>query len=98
MTLNSFPGIPVKIYKILGKFMDFQSCLMSISSMISNAVHGGVCVDIFWNSPLPFVNSTKGLILDLTKILLPKCLVCTYRLIAKVMHHQVLFTELKSSY
>ena len=24
--LNGFRGIPVKIHKILGKFMDFQSC------------------------------------------------------------------------
>ena len=43
------------------------------------------------------VNSTKSLIFDLTKILLPKCLVLTYSLIAKVMHYQI-FTELKSSY
>ena len=47
---------------------------------------------------LPFVNSTKSLILDLTKILLPKHLVLTYSLIVKVMHYQILFTELKSSY
>ena len=47
---------------------------------------------------MPFVNSSKSLIFDLTKILLPKHLVFTYSLIAKVMHYQVLFTELKSSY
>ena len=47
---------------------------------------------------LPFVNSTKSLIFDLTKILLPNRLVLTYSLIAKVMHYQILFTELKSSY
>ena len=47
---------------------------------------------------LPFVNSTKSLIFDLTKILLPKRLVLTYSLIAKVMHYQILFTELKSNY
>ena len=35
---------------------------------------------------LPFVNSTKSLIFDLTKILLPKHLVLTYSLIAKVMY------------
>ena len=35
---------------------------------------------------------------DLTKILLPKRLVLTYSLTAKVMHYQILFTELKSSY
>ena len=46
---------------------------------------------------LPFVNFTKSLIFDLTKILLPKRLVPTYRLIAKVMHYQMLFTELKLS-
>ena len=47
---------------------------------------------------LPFVNSTKSLIFDSTKILLPKRLVVTYSLTAKVMHYQILFTELKSSY
>ena len=47
---------------------------------------------------LPFVNSTKSLIFDLTKILLPKHLVLTYSLIAKVMYYQIPFTELKSSY
>ena len=47
---------------------------------------------------VPFVNSTKSLIFDLTKILLPKRLVLTYSLIAKVMHYQILFTELKCSY
>ena len=31
---------------------------------------------------------------DLTKILLPKHLVLTYSLIAKVMYYQILFTEL----
>ena len=40
----------------------------------------------------------SNLIFDLTKILLSKCLVLTYSLIAKVMHYQILFTELKSSY
>ena len=44
------------------------------------------------------MNSTKSLIFGLTKILLPKRLVLTYSLIAKVMHYQILFTELKSSY
>ena len=47
---------------------------------------------------LPFVNSMKSLIFDLTKILLPKHLVLTYSLIAKVMYYQIHFTELKSSY
>ena len=36
--------------------------------------------------------------IGLTKILLPKHLVLTYSLIAKVMYYQMLFTELKSSY
>ena len=35
---------------------------------------------------------------DLTKILLPKRLVLTCSLIAKVMHYQILFIELKSSF
>ena len=47
---------------------------------------------------LRFANSTKTLIFDLTKIQLPKHLVLTYSLIAKVMHYQILFTKLKSSY
>ena len=47
---------------------------------------------------LPFVNSTKSFIFGLTDELLPKRLVLTYSLIAKVMHYQILFTELKSSY
>ena len=49
--LHGFPRIPVKIYKILQKFVDFQSNSLSISYRISNVVHGR-CVDIFWNSPL----------------------------------------------
>ena len=44
------------------------------------------------------MNSAKSLIFDITKILLPKRLVLTYSLIAKVMYHQILFAELKSSY
>ena len=47
---------------------------------------------------LPFVDSTKSLMFDLTKILWPKRLVLTYSFIAKVTHHHILFTELKSSY
>ena len=47
---------------------------------------------------LPFVNSTKRLIFDLTKILLPKRSVLTYSLIAKVMHYQTLYTEWELSY
>ena len=47
---------------------------------------------------LPFVNSTKSLIFDLTKTLLLKRLIVMYNLIAKVMHYQILFIELKSSY
>ena len=39
------------------------------------------------------MNSTKSLIFDLTKILLPKHLVLTYSLIAKVMYYQIHFTE-----
>ena len=42
---------------------------------------------------LPFVNSTKSLIFHLTKILLPKRLVLTHSLIAKVMHYQILYAE-----
>ena len=42
---------PVKIHKMLGTFMDFQSCSPSIFYKISSVVHGG-CVDIFLNSPI----------------------------------------------
>ena len=49
--LNGFAGIPIKIRKIFGKFMEFQSGSPSIYYRISNVVHGG-CVDIFWNSPV----------------------------------------------
>ena len=38
---------------------------------------------------LPFVNWTKSLTFDLTKILLPISLVLTCNLIAKVMHYQI---------
>ena len=41
-TFNDFRGIPVKIHKILGKFMDFQSSLLSIFYRISIVAHGGV--------------------------------------------------------
>ena len=46
-----------------------------------------------------FVNSTKSLIFDLTKMLLPKrlILIYIYSLIEKVIQYQILFTELKSS-
>ena len=66
-TLNDFRGISVKIHKILRKFMDFQSILLSIFYRISNVVRGG-CVDIFWKSPISsdwmphFVN--KSLIIN----------------------------------
>ena len=52
--LEGFPGMLVKIYKILGKFVDFQSYTPSISYRISIVVDG-VCVDIFWNSPMQWV-------------------------------------------
>ena len=51
--LNGFTGIPIKILKISRKFMKFQSGSTSICYRISNVVHG-VCVDIFWNSPICF--------------------------------------------
>ena len=49
---------------------------------------------------LQFVNSTKRLIYDLTKILLPKHLNFIYCLIALVIYYQSLFLELElfSSY
>ena len=49
-TLNGFAGIPIKIHKILGKFMEFQSDSPSIYYRITNVVDQG-CVDIFWNTP-----------------------------------------------
>ena len=47
---------------------------------------------------LSFVNSTKSVIFDLTKIVLSKRLILINSLIAKVMHYQMLFTKLKLSY
>ena len=46
---------------------------------------------------LQFVYSTKSLIFDFTTILLPKSLILLYCFIAKVMHGQNSFTELKLS-
>ena len=43
------------------------------------------------------VYSKKSLIFDLRTILLPKLLILLYCLIAKLMHYQNLFTELKLS-
>ena len=40
--LNDFRGIPVKIHKILGKLMDFQSCSLRVFYRISIVVRGGV--------------------------------------------------------
>ena len=49
---SKYWGIPVKIHKILEKFMDFQSTSLSIFYRISNVVNGRGGLDIFWNSPL----------------------------------------------
>ena len=49
--LKGFAGILIKIHKILGKFVEFQSGSTSIYYRISNVVHRG-CVGTFWNSPL----------------------------------------------
>ena len=43
-SLNGFCGIPVKILKILGGTMDFQSGWPSIYCRISDVVHGGVWI------------------------------------------------------
>ena len=42
--LNGFAGIPIKIHKILAKFMEFQSGSPSIYYRISNVVHGGMWI------------------------------------------------------
>ena len=42
---------------------------------------------------MQFVNSVKGLVFDLTKIPLLKCLISIYRLIVEVLNDQNLFTE-----
>ena len=44
----------------------------------------------FSGGQLPFVNSTKSLIFDLTKILFS-----SYSLIPKVMHYQILFYRIE---
>ena len=59
-----FPGIPVKIYKIWGKFMDFQSYSLSISYRISNVVHGGVW--IFSGIPLSVTRDSLNRILQIS--------------------------------
>ena len=41
------------------------------------------------------MNSMTSLIFDSTKILLPKRLVLTYSLIAKVMHYQAVFYRIE---
>ena len=41
MTLNGFPGIPVKIHKVWEKFIDSQSALPILYYRISNVLHGG---------------------------------------------------------
>ena len=41
MTLNGFPGIPVKLHKVWEKFIDSQSALPSLYYRISNVLHGG---------------------------------------------------------
>ena len=43
------------------------------------------------------LNSTKSLLFDMTTILLPKRLIFIYCLIAKALHYQSPFTELKLS-
>ena len=53
--------------------------------------HARQTFEINW----PFVNSTKSLVFDLTKILLRKHLVLTYSLIAKIMHYQILFYRIE---
>ena len=42
--LKGFAGIPIKIHKILGNFLEFQSGSPSIYYRISNVVHGGVWI------------------------------------------------------
>ena len=42
--LNGFAGIPIKIHKIAGKFVEFQSVLPSIYYRISNVIHGNVWI------------------------------------------------------
>ena len=49
--LNGFAGIPIKIHKILGKFMEFQSSSPSIYYRISNVVHGGGVCGYFLKYP-----------------------------------------------
>ena len=54
-TLNNFGLIPVKIQKILRKFIDFHSNSLSHFYKISNVFHGGCVVGgggIFWNNAI----------------------------------------------
>ena len=79
-----------------------ETCLLKTLSGHSFRVTKNLQTNVLlisnFRDKLPFVNLTKSLIFELTKVLLPKRLVLTYSLIAKVMNYQILFTELKSSY
>ena len=65
--LNGFAGIPIKIHKILGEFMEFESRSPSIYYRISNVVHGG-CVDIFWNSPFESMFLTSSIVTNVFQV------------------------------
>ena len=60
--LNGFLGIPVKLHKIFGKFMEFRSGSPSEHLLQDFQCRplggGGGGVDIFWNSPFYFVVET----------------------------------------
>ena len=76
--LNGVGGIPIKIHKIQGEFMEFQSGSPSIYCRISNVVHG-VCVDIFWTSPIYRANAVEmveHVVVKLKRHLLQHLLVC----------------------
>ena len=59
MTLNGFPGIPVKIHKVWEKFKDSQSALPSLYCRIYNVLHGGGASEI-----VHYRSSFKGNLMD----------------------------------
>ena len=62
MTLNGFPGIPVKIHKVREKFIDSQSALPSLYCRISNVLHGGGGGDA--SEIVHYRSSFKGNLMD----------------------------------
>ena len=64
MTLNGFPGIPVKIHKVWEKFIDSQSALPSLYYRIFNILHGGGGGGMDASEIVHYRSSFKGNLMD----------------------------------